>query len=178
MYINRETFDVTDSSDPNAIEFIHFFLKGQAFLYNQIRKMIGVIIQIFRGNLDDDFIHSTFKDNFVNVALAPGDGLLLEQVCYDKYNSLNDNKKGEIMLKYVAQSQEVRLFREDIVRQIAKRELVDKSFTKWLCQFDDFCEDYYIKKPPQATIDVEENKESNLSSKEALDNSNIELKNE
>lgn len=44
MYINRETFDVTDASDPNALEFVHFFLKGQAFLYNQIRKMIGSIV--------------------------------------------------------------------------------------------------------------------------------------
>ena len=44
MYINRETYEVTDESDPNALEFIHFYLKGQAFLYNQIRKMIGVII--------------------------------------------------------------------------------------------------------------------------------------
>lgn len=112
--------------------------------------MIGSIIQIFRGSLDDDFLNHTFKDNFFNVALAPGDGLLLEEVCYDKYNTLNDNKKGEIMLKYVAQSAEVRLFREDIVRQIAKRELVHKAFSRWLCQFDDFCEDYYIPRPKQA----------------------------
>lgn len=90
---------------------------------------------------------NTFTDNFVNVCLAPGDGLLLEQVCYDKYNQINDNKKSEIMLKYVAQSHEVKAFREDIVRQIAKRELVDKAFSKWLCQFDDFCEDYYIQRP-------------------------------
>ena len=44
IYINRHTSDVTNSSDPDAIEFIHFFLKGQSFLYNQIRKMIGVMI--------------------------------------------------------------------------------------------------------------------------------------
>ena len=41
------------------------------------------------------------KDNAVNVALAPGDGLLLEKVCYDKYNSLTNNKKSEIMIKLV-----------------------------------------------------------------------------
>lgn len=33
------------------------------------------------------------------------------------------------------------------MRHIAKRELVEKAFSKWLCQFDDFCEDYYIKRP-------------------------------
>lgn len=47
-------------------------------MYNQIRKMIGSIIQIMRGGLDDDFLDHTMSDNFVNVALAPGDGLLLE----------------------------------------------------------------------------------------------------
>lgn len=78
MYINRETQEVTTAEDPKAMEFIHFFLKGQAFLYNQIRKMIGSIIQIFRGGLDDDFLTNTFTDNYVNVCLAPGDGLLLE----------------------------------------------------------------------------------------------------
>lgn len=44
IYINKFTNEVTDSSDKDAIEFVHFFLKGQSFLYNQIRKMIGVII--------------------------------------------------------------------------------------------------------------------------------------
>jgi tRNA U38,U39,U40 pseudouridine synthase TruA len=78
MYINRDSLEVTNADDPRAIEFVHFFLKGQAFLYNQIRKMIGCIIQMFRGNLDDDFIQNTFTDNYVNVCLAPGDGLLLE----------------------------------------------------------------------------------------------------
>ena len=78
MYINRDTLDVTDESDPKAIQFIHFFLKGQAFLYNQIRKMIGSVVQVFRGGLEDSFITNTFTDNFVNVCLAPGDGLLLE----------------------------------------------------------------------------------------------------
>jgi tRNA U38,U39,U40 pseudouridine synthase TruA len=78
MYINRDTYEVTTAEDPNSMEFVHFFLKGQAFLYNQIRKMIGSIIQIIRGDLDDDFLANTFTDNYVNVCLAPGDGLLLE----------------------------------------------------------------------------------------------------
>jgi hypothetical protein len=34
MYINKNTFEVSSADDPDALEFIHFFLKGQAFLYN------------------------------------------------------------------------------------------------------------------------------------------------
>ena len=37
-------------------------------------------------------------------------------------------------------------FREGIVRQIAKRELEVKAFIKWLADFDDVCEDYYIER--------------------------------
>lgn len=34
MYVNSETGELSDREDPKAIEFIHFFLKGQSFLYN------------------------------------------------------------------------------------------------------------------------------------------------
>jgi tRNA U38,U39,U40 pseudouridine synthase TruA len=41
-----------------------------------------------RGGLGSNFITNTHKNNRMKVALAPGDGLLLEKVCYDKYNKL------------------------------------------------------------------------------------------
>ena len=28
MYVNQKTFQVTSSDDPEALEFVHFFLKG------------------------------------------------------------------------------------------------------------------------------------------------------
>jgi len=100
VYMNSKTLEVTDTADSDAIEFVHFFLKGQSFLYNQIRKMIGIIIQVFRGGHDDEFMERTFKDNTFSVALAPGDGLLLEKVCYEMYNKKIVNKKTDIMLTY------------------------------------------------------------------------------
>ena len=132
MYVNAETTEMSNKDDPKAIEFVHFFLKGQSFLYNQIRKMIGVIIQAFRGGLDDNFVPNTLRDNVVNVALAPGDGLMLERVCYDKYNANKKDKKNDIMIKLVAQSKEVQDYREMLIRHIAKREIEEKAFIKWM----------------------------------------------
>jgi tRNA U38,U39,U40 pseudouridine synthase TruA len=43
-YVNRTTMKVTDAADPEGIEFVRFYLKGQSFLYNQIRKMVGCMI--------------------------------------------------------------------------------------------------------------------------------------
>lgn len=34
MYVNTNTFQVTEKGDPDALEFIHFRLNGQSFLYN------------------------------------------------------------------------------------------------------------------------------------------------
>ena len=46
------------------------------------------MIQVFHGNLGANFVQNTHKDNVMEVALSPGDGLLLERVAYDKYNTL------------------------------------------------------------------------------------------
>lgn len=34
LYVNQDTFEVTDGNDPRALEFVHFYLRGQSFLYN------------------------------------------------------------------------------------------------------------------------------------------------
>ena len=88
MYVNQDTFAVTDATDQRAIEFVRFYLQGQSFLFNQIRKMVGCMIQVYHGKLGPSFVDNTHLDNSLQVALSPGDGLLLERVAYDQYNSL------------------------------------------------------------------------------------------
>jgi len=51
--------------------------------------------------LGEDFIANTHKDNVMQTVLAPGDGLLLEKVGYDKYNTLSTTELP-VMLKLVS----------------------------------------------------------------------------
>jgi hypothetical protein len=100
------------------------------------------------GNLDSEqFMSNTFTNNGVLVALAPGDGLMLEKVAYDKYNEHNTEKKSEIMIQRVTQDEELIEYRKSLVCHIARRELETKAYTTWLSWFDDNCSDYYIKAP-------------------------------
>ena len=100
MYINKETFKVSTAEDPKALEFVKFYLKGQSFLYNQIRKMVGCIVQVIHGQLDaDHHMKNSFTNNGVLIALSPGDGLMLEKVGYDRYNEYNTQKKSDIMIQ-------------------------------------------------------------------------------
>ena len=86
--------------------------------------MVGSMIQVFHGSLDkQNFMANTFTENGVNIALAPGDGLMLEKVSYERYNEFNTAKKNDIMIQKVSQTEEIEVFRNHIVSHIAKREL-------------------------------------------------------
>ena len=62
--------------------------------------------------------------------MAPGDGLLLEKVGYDKYNALSTTHEP-VMLRLVSQKKEVDNFREELLCFIAQREFTQKAFTTW-----------------------------------------------
>lgn len=86
---------------------------------------------------------NTHRDNAMTVALAPGEGLLLEEVSYDKYNHLPATKQP-VMIKFVSQKKEIVEFKKDIIKFIVAREIKEKVFTKWLSWFDDNKEEHYV----------------------------------
>lgn len=71
-------------------DYFLFTITGQSFIYHQIRKMIGVIVQIFHEDLTPDFIDNTFFNNVIKLWLAPPQGLLLNRVNFDGYNNKID----------------------------------------------------------------------------------------
>jgi hypothetical protein len=98
------------------------------------------------------FISNTMTNNGVHVALAPGDGLMLERVAYDRYNDFNNDKKNEIMVQRVNQTNEIEKYREQLVAHIAQRELKEKAYVSWMSWFDDNCQEYYITCPSDEAI--------------------------
>ena len=59
---------------------IKFKIVGQSFLYNQIRKMIGFIIQVCIESSDAKFIENSFLANKIDIPKAPAEGLYLYKV--------------------------------------------------------------------------------------------------
>jgi tRNA pseudouridine38-40 synthase len=142
-YFNRDTLEPSNKEDPRAIEFVHFWIKGQSFLYNQIRKMIGVMIQIFRGQMDEDFMDNTMNENKMDISLAPGEGLMLEKVCYDAYNKASKCKEP-IQTYLVKQNEEAEEFRVKLIQHMIRQETEEKRFSKWLIQFDERADEFYV----------------------------------
>mmetsp|Transcript_21206 Transcript_21206/g.51231 ORF Transcript_21206/g.51231 Transcript_21206/m.51231 type:complete len:332 (+) Transcript_21206:47-1042(+) len=92
---------VEDVIQNNARDFLVISIKGQSFLYHQIRKMMGASIGVMNGSLPPDFISRALKkrddrdvaddDGHCAVAhavpLAPAEGLVLVESIYSKYCS-------------------------------------------------------------------------------------------
>lgn len=65
---------------PATNQYVKFKLHGQSFIYHQIRKMIGSLVQIFQEDHDASFLDNAFTFNKTPVWLAPSQGLLLDRV--------------------------------------------------------------------------------------------------
>lgn len=116
--------------------------------------------------MGDNFIARTHTNNSMRVALCPGDGLLLEKVAYEKYNSLYTTEEP-IHIALVSSRIEVDDFRKDIVSYIASRELISKAFIKWTSWFDDNCANYYCRfEKNYGEDEIKEKAEDKLEQKE------------
>ena len=57
-------------------------VKGQGFLYNQIRLMMGTLVKLGKGEIDLDYIESSLRENNIMQIdyIAPASGLILNKI--------------------------------------------------------------------------------------------------
>jgi tRNA pseudouridine38-40 synthase len=77
-----------ESSIYKNVEFLKISIKGQSFLYNQIRKMISAVFLVMQYGIDEKFIDKSFEEDYINLPNVPSEGLLLEKVGFDQYNQV------------------------------------------------------------------------------------------
>ena len=79
---NRHIYELSCNEiiEYEGFQAIKFKIIGQSFLYNQIRKMIGFIVQICRDELDSKIIEHSFYSNKIDIPKAPAEGLYLYKV--------------------------------------------------------------------------------------------------
>lgn len=66
------------------VEFAVLKVQGQSFMMHQIRKMIGALLAIVRGHAPEEVIKNSFCNEKVCIPRAPGLGLVLDYVHYDR----------------------------------------------------------------------------------------------
>lgn len=118
-----------------SFQCIKFKFIGQSFLYNQIRKMIGMMIYILREEKSLEFFENSFLSNKVDIPIAPAEGLYLYKVDYSKYNVRKAQKKNNIELND-KEEYEIDQFAKRLVDKVCETELKSSIFFDWIELFD------------------------------------------
>lgn len=134
---NRHIYELTcdEIIEFDSFQAIKFKIIGQSFLYNQIRKMIGSIIEICRTCRDMEFLENSFLANKMDIAKAPAEGLYLRRIDYSKYNDRKLTKKNNLFWSE-GDDKEMEDFKAELWRHIEKCEVDERAFSKWLWKFD------------------------------------------
>ncbi|CAK1594120.1 unnamed protein product [Parnassius mnemosyne] len=112
-------------------EFAELLVKGQSFMLHQIRKMVGLMIAIVRGHTDLSTLEKAFGKDKVMIPTAPGLGLVLDKVHYERYDARY--KDSHDSLTWEAQEELVQKFKKEKINpNIVKGEIEGNSMGLWL----------------------------------------------
>lgn len=77
----------TIGTGSKQVRWVRTQVHGQSFLLNQIRKMIGLAVAVYRGTAPSDAIHHALDPCLdLSTPMAPELGLFLIECKFDVYN--------------------------------------------------------------------------------------------
>ncbi|XP_055093067.1 pseudouridylate synthase 1 homolog isoform X4 [Symphalangus syndactylus] len=116
-----------------GLEFAVIRVKGQSFMMHQIRKMVGLVVAIVKGYAPESVLERSWGSEKVDVPKAPGLGLVLERVHFEKYNQRFGNDGLHEPLDWVQEEGKVAAFKEEhIYPTIISTERDERSMAQWL----------------------------------------------
>ncbi|KAM9193930.1 pseudouridylate synthase 1 homolog isoform 1-T1 [Dugong dugon] len=116
-----------------GLEFAIITVKGQSFMMHQIRKMVGLVVAIMRGHAPESLLEQSWGPAKVDVPKAPGLGLVLERVHFDRYNQRFGGDGLHEPLDWVAEEGAIAAFKEcHIFPSIVDTERRERSMAQWL----------------------------------------------
>lgn len=115
------------------VEFAVLKIQGQSFMLHQIRKMVALMLAIVRNHVEESILHKALANEKVNIPRAPGLGLLLEFVHYDRYNFRYGEDGVHEKLLWEETEETVNDFKEKfILPTITSKEIENKEMVIWL----------------------------------------------
>lgn len=117
----------------HGIELAVFKVKGQSFMLHQIRKMVGLILAIVRGHTTAATLERAFGEARIDIPMAPGLGLVLDQVHYDRYNERYASDGIHDALAWHDEEPTIQAFFDTYIRPtMVETEVREASMATWL----------------------------------------------
>ncbi|KAJ1978947.1 tRNA pseudouridine synthase 1 [Dimargaris verticillata] len=124
----------------DGTEWLSLKVHGQSFMMHQIRKMVGLVILLVRGQMPLDLIPQTMKDFKINIPKAPGLGLLLEQTVFEAY-SKRAVDLGSNVVSFASYQDQIDAFKQEFIyAQITREEMSAAVFDGWVRHIEAFPE--------------------------------------
>ncbi|XP_044146020.1 tRNA pseudouridine synthase A [Bufo gargarizans] len=116
-----------------GLELAVIKVKGQSFMMHQIRKMIGLVIAVVKGYAPPSIMQRSWGEGKVDIPKAPGLGLVLERVHFEKYNQRFGNDGLHESLDWAEEVEQIEAFKKaHIYPTIIQTEIEEKSMASWL----------------------------------------------
>uniref|UniRef100_A0A1B0D9A1 Pseudouridylate synthase 1 homolog n=1 Tax=Phlebotomus papatasi TaxID=29031 RepID=A0A1B0D9A1_PHLPP len=127
------SFTCQDPFVVEDVEFVELRVKGQSFMMHQIRKMVGLALAIIRGHQDVKLLENAFTQTRLNIPRAPGLGLVLDTLHYDRYNRRYGSDGIHTPLTWEEVEEEIQKFvKKEIHPVITGTEIAEKPTLDWL----------------------------------------------
>ena len=126
------SFDCSEPFEVDGEQFVRCTVLGQSFMLHQIRKLIGTMLAVVRGELtEDDQKFALLTSQFAPTPMAPELGLFLCECIYKAYNDKFGAVHGAMeLLKY---HNKVEAFKHKFVyTHIVNQEREEHTMRDWL----------------------------------------------
>lgn len=102
-------------------------------MMHQIRKMIGLVIAVIKGYANEEVMERSWGKEKVDVPKAPGLGLVLERVHFDRYNKKFGGDGLHERLEWDDKAEAIKAFKEaHIYPTIVETECQEGSMVSWM----------------------------------------------
>ncbi|KAM8871919.1 pseudouridylate synthase 1 homolog [Synchiropus picturatus] len=114
-------------------EFAVITVRGQSFMMHQIRKMIGLVIAVVKGYAPEDVMERSWGHEKVDIPKAPGLGLVLERVHFERYNKRFGRDGFHELLEWDQEEDAIVAFKKaHIYPTIVETEIQEGSMVSWM----------------------------------------------
>lgn len=115
------------------IEFAVIRIHGRSFMMHQIRKMIGLLLAVVREITDATVFERALSTQTVDIPTAPGLGLVLDRVHFNKYNKIFGSTPNRQPLTWDEFQGPLEDFRAKFVHShIVNKEIEEQSMQFWV----------------------------------------------
>ncbi|XP_063231231.1 pseudouridylate synthase 1 homolog [Bacillus rossius redtenbacheri] len=128
------SFEAEEPFVSGELEMVVLKVKGQSFMLHQIRKMVGLAVAVVSGLAPAETVSRAWRTaERLDIPVAPGAGLVLEEIHYDRYNQKFGKDGIHECLDWHEYDEDVAKFKKKFIHPaIVETETKEKSMLNWL----------------------------------------------